>query len=482
VRRRFLPWAMVTATACCVAACGAASPGAAPSAWRLHVGAGDSAAYAGEGHGGAADSAGSSLVLRTRRPAQPGSWASLGSSSPAETLRARRVTLSADARTRDVSDGVTLWLRAEGPGGVVQFESTQDHTIKGTNDWTPLRISTRIDPRAVRLRYGLVLSGSGLAELRRLRLVAAAAPSAPIAPAAQAFLDSALALVKSNAYWRDTVSWSSVEPDVRSLAADAQTTDEVYPAIRHLLTRLGDHHSFVMSPSAATAWRSVAPDTTARAGVQMSLLDQETGYLRMPGFSSGEAGTIRRYETTIHQELLESLHRVSCGWIIDLRANGGGNMWPMLGALAPFLGRGPLGAFKGSDGVSRQRWYAQVAGGVAPPAQLAGLESAYVAVLTGPRTASSGEAVAIAFRGRARTRSFGEATAGFANANMPVLLPDGGLMMIMGSIDVDRDGHDYGHEVVPEEIVPSQPGSDAALDAARRWLRDNLSCSVGSAG
>ena len=48
-----------------------------------------------------------------------------------------------------------------------------------------------------------------------------------------------------------------------------------------------------------------------------------------------------------------------------------------------------------------------------------------VAVLTGPHTASSGEAVAIAFRGRPHTRSFGATTAGATTSPNSYRLTDG---------------------------------------------------------
>jgi len=100
-----------------------------------------------------------------------------------------------------------------------------------------------------------------------------------------------------------------------------------------------------------------------------------------------------------------------------LRSDTGGNMWPMLAGLKPFLGSKGLGTFVSPTGSSRPG----VAGhgvGVDPPAALAALETAWIAVLTGPRTASSGEAVTIAFRGRPRTRSFGLPTAGLSTSRI----------------------------------------------------------------
>lgn len=37
------------------------------------------------------------------------------------------------------------------------------------------------------------------------------------------------------------------------------------------------------------------------------------------------------------------------GWIVDLRGNGGGNMWPMIAGVGPVLGEGTAGAFVDPD-------------------------------------------------------------------------------------------------------------------------------------
>ena len=38
-------------------------------------------------------------------------------------------------------------------------------------------------------------------------------------------------------------------------------------------------------------------------------------------------------------------HPYNIGWIVDLRGNGGGNMWPMLAGIGPILGEGIAGYF-----------------------------------------------------------------------------------------------------------------------------------------
>ena len=68
-------------------------------------------------------------------------------------------------------------------------------------------------------------------------------------------------------------------------------------------------------------------------------------------------------------------------------------MWPMLGGLRPLVGDGLLGSFEGRSGKSKKWTATDPQFDVAPPAALNDLESAWVAVLTGPQTASSGEIV-----------------------------------------------------------------------------------------
>ena len=95
------------------------------------------------------------------------------------------------------------------------------------------------------------------------------------------------------------------------------------------------------------------------------------------------------------------------GWIVDLRSNGGGNMWPMIAGLGPILGEGPLGYFIGPTGTETLWEYrngASTSGGttistVSPPYVLK-RQQPRVAVLSDVGVASSGEATLIAFRQR----------------------------------------------------------------------------------
>ena len=100
--------------------------------------------------------------------------------------------------------------------------------------------------------------------------------------------------------------------------------------------------------------------------------------------------------------------------IVDLRGNNGGNIWPMIAGIGPLLGNGTAGAFVDpcdqkatigyQDGVALAAGVAQWT--LTNPYQVYA-NPAKVAVITDISTSGGGEILAILFRGRPNTRSFG---------------------------------------------------------------------------
>src|SRR5205814_1331129 len=89
------------------------------------------------------------------------------------------------------------------------------------------------------------------------------------------------------------------------------------------------------------------------------------------------------------------------------------------------------------------------------------------------RTGSSGEAVAISFIGRPRTRSFGLPTAGLTTANRTIALPDSAMIVLTTSVEADRNGKRYGDALVPDELIPAAANGvagDPQIERALAWL------------
>jgi len=155
-----------------------------------------------------------------------------------------------------------------------------------------------------------------------------------LAAPVQEVLDAAISITKKNALRRNGVPWEVVEPKVRALAAGAEKSTDVYPAIRYLLTQLGDHHSFLVLPAQTSQFQTGGAQNPIP---EVRALPEGVGYISVPGYSGAERGAMRTYATRMYEALGGTIASVSCGWVVDLRPDTGGNMWPMLAGLKPFF-------------------------------------------------------------------------------------------------------------------------------------------------
>ncbi|HET9370685.1 MAG TPA: S41 family peptidase [Vicinamibacterales bacterium] len=449
-----------------------------PSEWAINTPDGGAPTFTASGS--VTHQAGAILSLGVLKPATPNSIVTISSRIPAETFRGRRVTIRGEMLTRGAG-AASLWMRIDRQGGSLFLDNGLDRAVKGDSEWTPFATSLPVPASASIAIFGVILQGGGAVEVRALKfeIGAALTADAPVAPQAQAVLDAAIDLVKTKALKRDALDWATLGPELRALAGGAERSAEVYPAIRYLLAALGDRHSFLMPPAQTTAFRTGGAQNPRP---EVRTLTGGIGYINVPAYGGADRAAADSYTTFVHESIATTMPTAGCGWIVDLRANGGGNMWPMLAGLKPFLGDEPLGTFVGAGGVAGPAWKAGQGGGIEPPARLSALTQAWVAVLTGPRTASSGEAVAIAFRGRPRARSFGQPTAGLSSANETLPLPDGAMIALTTAIDADRTGRQYGEKVDPDELAgaaqatpPAAPPAatleEPATAAAVAWLK-----------
>lgn len=180
------------------------------------------------------------------------------------------------------------------------------------------------------------------------------------------------------------------------------------------------------------------------------------GYVEVPGFS-GTQEMATDYATSL-QKILRKLDASSNlrGWLIDIRANTGGNMWPMIAGLGPFFPDGEVGAFQYSSG--SQPWFYGSGDALIGRQVLAHSNLAYelrhktlpIVVLTEKYTASSGEAVLIAFKGMQNVKFVGAPSYGVPTANNPFPLEDGAILNLCVAVDADRTGKSYDSRIAPD--------------------------------
>ena len=397
----------------------------------------------------------------------------------AAAFRGHRITLSATLSVRDAVQGAQLWLRADGP------EHGPDHkraslafgnspllknVANGQVDSAFRQASLDVPKEASRLFFGLILKGKGDVTASKLRLVTGE-PVVEVPP--QKLLNQAISLVRTHALHSAELNWSVVEPQIRAMAADAVVARDVYPAIRELLKRLNDHHSFLMEPAHAA---NEASSVTLSTEPVVALHGGGVGYIDVPGYTGFDPHARDVFVTRMVDAIAGIAPEARCGWIVDLRQNTGGSMVPMLGGLRPLLGNTLGIGFRDAHGKVQRPLVGHGLDASDPHGP--DLSKNAVAVLTGPKTASSGEVVAIAFRGRPNTRSFGSATHGLSTGNVVYPLADGSLLVLTTSVDVDRNGKAYGDKLEPDQVVTTPPdaGADSVMNAAAAWLAGQPSC------
>ncbi len=226
---------------------------------------------------------------------------------------------------------------------------------------------------------------------------------------------------------------------------------------------------------------------------------QQIGYLDLPGIL-GTPEDQQKYAKAAHAAIRSTEQSPRCGWIVDVRRNRGGWVYPVLAAAAPLVPLDAGGVLMGkydASGVTEQWMYRNgeivvrrpsadppeypVFTVTDPYAPIPLATPAPVAVLISGLTASAGEALVLSMRNRAPVRTFGQPTLGLTTFNSVGPLPDGALILLSNAAMVDSLGVRQEGPVTPDQPVEPDwnhvgDAADPILTAARTWLESQPSC------
>ncbi|NUP53135.1 MAG: hypothetical protein HOW97_38310 [Catenulispora sp.] len=289
----------------------------------------------------------------------------------------------------------------------------------------------------------------------------------------------ALHEIRTTALFTSDVAWDDVEQEAQAVLDAADTYADTHTFLASVLHQAGGRHSHLTPPPTSAASRQRNVRVTERLGPPTPtghLIDQDSvAWLRLPRLPDGRQAA-RRYladGTAVMTGLVAARPR---GWIVDLRANIGGGMWPMLAVAAPLLPEGVLGHFLSPDG-RVQTWSAH-RGRIKLDRKTMARDRTRrrpdghppIAVLTTSHTASAGEAVALAFRAQPRARLIGAPTAGMTTGNRTHVLSDGTRLRISVAHYADHD-RALIQGPVPVDQHLTDNSRDVALSAALAWIR-----------
>lgn len=325
---------------------------------------------------------------------------------------------------------------------------------------------------------------------------------APAPSAAAAFpLDKLLATVREQSVFRKKIDWPQAEADLRAGMARASSDEEVANAVVALFAKMNDVHSMLewkgrsyanyegLADAARAKVRPLLDREQAQTGkIVATMIEDRVAYVLVPAMPAYTADDIRSFSRALYGRVSDLMARKPLGWIVDLRLDGGGNLYPMLLGLSPLLGDGVVGGTIDADGREVQKWVLKEGGlywrdgagdrafaELGQPARVSD-PKASVVVLLGPTTRSSGQATALAFRGRPNCVMIGEPTAkGTTTVTNPFPLGRDATLSLAVGFMADRNGAACESQVLPDKTVVGGDFFDSLKEdskvlAALAWL------------
>ena len=299
---------------------------------------------------------------------------------------------------------------------------------------------------------------------------------------------------KETSYYSNGLDWESINKGFNERIGNGNSVDELKPGLQFLINSLGDKHggfrsakdhSLVVSYTGKTdpdSRRSNFVNTVINdMGIRFSFknLGDGIGYLKVVAI--GGMRTVKEEADFIREGLNALVGDGVKKWIVDLRYNGGGNINPMISGLAPLIGEGHIGGsvdaqnnlvydyeIRKGEFIDNERLSCEMDNkpSIDPTAKVVVLLSRY--------TISSGELLAVAFKGRPNTRFIGESSAGYTTGNGFSQVTDDLFIVISQAVYVDRDGNIYNTKVGVDEEIEFQHqlelDGDKQVERAKEWL------------
>lgn len=283
------------------------------------------------------------------------------------------------------------------------------------------------------------------------------------------FLNEVVDIMERHSINRNTIDWDDFRSQILNSGMTAQSVNQTDEALQLALELLGDNHSFIRRQNGRVV--SGAAINCQQSNIPAPNLPDNVGYIRVSSFSGSDNTVNVAFAEDIQAQIRNRDNQDIAGWIVDLRGNTGGNMWPMLAGIGPVLGEGLAGHFIGPNGTEEPWSYANGSSRlnqipvvkVSDPYELLNPDPR-VAVLLDQAVISSGEAIAIAFIGRANTRHFGTASCGLSTANTTFSLPDGSSLFLTTAYMADREKNLFGGPVAPDVPGGGSEMITAAID------------------
>ncbi|AQS93985.1 hypothetical protein BXQ17_07885 [Polaribacter sp. BM10] len=287
---------------------------------------------------------------------------------------------------------------------------------------------------------------------------------------------------KSKSINKDSIDWEYFEKKVLTKALVSRNS-----AIKTALTLNGESHSFYYRIDNKTKIYGNF-ESKSFLGERKKINDikiENTGFIKINHFVSSKVSlkeTIEKSKFYINKNIKNiksnDSEKLKC-WIIDLRNNGGGSMWPMIVSLTPFLKEGNIGyTVKGKKETNWRKMNGEIFYGKRNKTKkYLGKPFDYslknpeikVAVLINEWTASSAEATAIALMSNSNVKFFGTKTFGYPSNNTSIKMKSGDYLHLTTGFWKNYLGIKISNSIKPNEIANSEKD---LVEKITNWINE----------
>ncbi len=265
-----------------------------------------------------------------------------------------------------------------------------------------------------------------------------------------------------NGLYASGEKWEQAKSSALEELSEATEYQDAYPILEEAIKVAGGKHSFIVYPE------NEQPEATIDAMPTLSVEDNIL-ILNLPAFAGSDMEANQQYAKILNQALYSADFS---GVIINLTDNSGGDMGPMVSGLSSLIPDGLVMTFEYRNGITHEVALEEgtvTGGGTSVTLEETGkIPEIPVAVIINHGTASSGEMVALAFKGLDKVRFFGEASASYTSGNSQMTLYDGTIMQLTTSAVIDRTGMRYENNPIEPDVLTDDP-----LEAAKTWIQSS---------
>lgn len=304
--------------------------------------------------------------------------------------------------------------------------------------------------------------------------------------------------IKENSILRKNANWDLIDQTFNNNLRNATSDIDTMQCFVQVLQQLNDVHSQIFYNGRSYGHYPEFDDSTlARLQalndkviqstniLRTSLINNKYAYVRIPTVSINNQSEINSFSLLLCDSISALNAFKPKGYIIDLRLNGGGNIYPMLAGLSSLLGENTIGFEVDVDGNVDREWKIKdsnfIIGGYQATSlknkRIKRLRKIPVVVITGPVTRSAGSMVAIAFIGRAESIIIGEPTAdGYSTSNNYFSFSPNLTLNFATNYVADRNGVVYKNSVPPEISIYGGDDfenlmNDLKIQASINWFK-----------